>query len=74
MSIIAGFTYKDLIKKLKSAGFVYDRQAKGSHEIWYHPDKKLRTTIPNHPGTIKKGTLKAIIKQMNLTTDEFINL
>jgi len=64
MSILRNITYKDLIKKLKSAGFVFDRQAKGSHEIWYNPDKKLRTTIPNHPGTVKKGTLKAIINQI----------
>lgn len=41
-------TYKELTKKIRKAGFVFDRQAKGSHEIWYHPERKLRTTIPNH--------------------------
>lgn len=30
MSKLGNVTYKDLIKKLKIAGFVYDRQAKGS--------------------------------------------
>ncbi|ROL62447.1 type II toxin-antitoxin system HicA family toxin [Bacteroidetes/Chlorobi group bacterium ChocPot_Mid] len=74
MSILAGITYNDLIKKLKAAGFVFDRQAKGSHEIWYHPVKKLRTTIPNHPGTFKIGTLKSILKQTNIKTEEFIEL
>jgi len=74
MSNLGNITYKNLIKKLKAAGFIFDRQAKGSHEIWYHPVKKLRTTIPNHPGTIKKGTLKAIINQIDLTTEEFIKL
>lgn len=64
-----------IIKKLKKAGFIFDRQAKGSHEIWYNPNTKLRTTIPNNPGkTLPLGTLKAIIKQAGLTTHEFLKL
>ena len=34
--------------KTKPSSLINDRQAKGSHEIWYHPERKLRTTIPNH--------------------------
>jgi predicted RNA binding protein YcfA (HicA-like mRNA interferase family) len=64
-----------VIKKLKKVGFIFDRQAKGSHEIWYNPTTKRRTTIPNHPGTdIPKGTLKAIIKEAGLTEEEFVAL
>ena len=63
------------VKKLRKAGFVFDRQAKGSHEIWYNPTTKRRTTIPNHQGVdIPKGTLKAIIKEAGLSVEEFINL
>ncbi len=52
----------DVIRKLRKAGFVFDRHAKGSHEIWYNPDTHRRTVIPNHPGKdIPKGTLRAII-------------
>ena len=66
---------RDVIKKLKKAGFVFDRQAKGSHEIWYNPITKRRTTIPNHPGVdIPKGTLKAIINEAGLTIEEFLKL
>jgi len=66
---------RDVIKKLKKAGFVFDRQAKGSHEIWYNPVTKRRTTIPNHPGVdIPKGTLKAIINEAGLTVEEFLKL
>jgi len=66
---------RDVIKKLKKAGFVFDRQAKGSHEIWYNPITKRRTTIPNHPGVdIPKGTLKAIINEAGLTVEEFLKL
>ena len=75
MTKLSSYTARDAIKKLKKAGFVFDRQAKGSHEIWYNPITKRRTTIPNHPGVdIPKGTLKAIIKEAGLRVEEFINL
>jgi len=65
----------DVIRKLRKAGFVFDRHAKGSHEIWYNPDSRRRTVIPNHPGKdIPKGTLHAIIQQAGFTIDEFIRL
>ena len=74
MSSLPVLTYKELVKKLKTAGFYFDRQAKGSHKIWYNDKTHLRTTLPNHPGTIKKGTLKAIIKQIGLNTEDFLRL
>lgn len=64
-----------MIKKLRKAGFAFDRQAKGSHEIWYNPVSRRRTTVPNHPGAdIAKGTLRAIIEQAGLTVEEFMDL
>jgi predicted RNA binding protein YcfA (HicA-like mRNA interferase family) len=75
MRKLPSLTAREVIRKLRKAGFVFDRQAKGSHEIWYNPKTKRRTTIPNHPGTtIQKGTLRAIIKQAGLTVDDFLNL
>lgn len=74
MSKLPVLTVREVIRKLKKAGFVFDRQAKGSHEIWYNPTTRRRTTVPNHPGDVPKGTLKAIIEQAGLTVEEFINL
>jgi len=37
MGRLAGFRYKQIIKKLKKDGFYFDRHAAGSHEIWYNP-------------------------------------
>ena len=74
MTKLPSLTTRDIVKRLKKAGFVFDRHAKGSHEIWYNPTTKRRTTIPNHPGDVSKGTLKAIIKGAGLTTEEFIEL
>jgi len=68
-------TSSDVIRGLKKAGFVFDRQAKGSHEIWYNHVAKKRTTVPNHPGVeIHKGTLRAILKEAGLSIEEFLKL
>lgn len=31
MGLLAGFKYKEIVRKLKRAGFEFDRNAKGSH-------------------------------------------
>jgi predicted RNA binding protein YcfA (HicA-like mRNA interferase family) len=75
MAKLPAVTANEVIRGLKKAGFVFDRQAKGSHEIWYNPATKRRTTVPNHPGVdIRKGTLKAILKEAGLTAEEFLEL
>jgi len=36
MGRLAGFRYCQVANRLKKYGFVFDRQAAGSHEIWYN--------------------------------------
>ncbi|RJP74735.1 MAG: type II toxin-antitoxin system HicA family toxin [Candidatus Abyssobacteria bacterium SURF_17] len=74
MGALGGFKYKDVIRKLKKVGFQFDRHAKGSHEIWWNPTTRARTTIPNHPGDIPEGTLRAILKQAGISPEEFLSL
>lgn len=73
MGRLAGFKYRDIIKRLKRLGFEFDRQAAGSHEIWYNPNTDRYTTIPNHAGDMPEGTLRAILKQAHVTPEEFLN-
>ena len=73
MGRLAGFKYREIIKKLKKFGFEFYRQAAGSHEIWYCKNKKRFTTIPNHPGDMPEGTLRAILKQADIATEEFLS-
>ncbi len=73
MGRLAGFKYRQIIKKLKKLGFVFDRQAAGSHEIWFNPSSNRYTTIPNHPGDMPEGTLRAILKQADISPDQFLN-
>ena len=72
MSRLGGFSYKEVVKKLRLLGFEFDRQAAGSHEIWWNPLTRRRTTIPNHPGDIPEGTLRAILKQAEINVKEFL--
>jgi len=70
---LTGFKYREIIKKLKKFPFEFYRQAAGSHEIWYSNVKKRFTTIPNHPGDMPEGTLRAIHKQADITPEEFLS-
>ena len=74
MGRLAGFSSTDVIGRLRRAGFVFDRQAKGSHEIWWNPDTRKRTTIPRHPGDLPEGTVAAIVKEAGLSVDGFLAL
>ncbi|NOQ46523.1 MAG: addiction module toxin, HicA family [Desulfobulbaceae bacterium] len=72
MGRLAGFRYRQIAKRLRQFGFVFDRQAAGSHEIWYNEQTGLYTTIPNHPGDMPEGTLRAILKQASISPDDFL--
>jgi predicted RNA binding protein YcfA (HicA-like mRNA interferase family) len=72
MGRLSGFRYRDIIKRLKKLGFVLDRQAAGSHEIWYNPETENYTTIPNHSGDLPEGTVRAILKQAGISPDDFL--
>jgi predicted RNA binding protein YcfA (HicA-like mRNA interferase family) len=72
MGRLAGFGYRQVVRKLKKFGLAFDRQAAGSHEIWYNHTSNRYTTIPNHPGDIPEGTLRAILKQAGIAVEEFI--
>ncbi len=72
MSGLAGFSYRKIIQKLRRMGFEFDRQAAGSHEIWWNPITGKRTTVPNHPGDMPIGTLRAILKQAGVSVREFL--
>lgn len=74
MSRLPTMTYREVVSRLRAAGFRFDRQAKGSHEIWYNPRTKRRTTVPNHPGNLPRGTLRAIIREAGLTVQDFLSV
>ena len=60
------------IKALEQIGFVVARQ-RGSHIILVREEPKTTVSVPNHD-ELDRGTLRAIIRQVDLSVDEFIEL
>lgn len=75
MKNLPALNSRKVIKALKKAGFVEDRQ-KGSHLILINPVTSKRVVIPIHAGkTIKKPLLASIIENdAGLTVDGFLKL
>lgn len=71
MEQLAGFRYRDIVRCLKQFGSEFDRQAAGSHEIWFNSNTQRYTTIPNHPGDMPEGTLRAILRQAGIEPESF---
>lgn len=66
-------TATELVPVLEKVGFQVVRQ-KGSHVRMRHPDGRV-VTVPVHPGQdIGRGLLRKIIRDAELTRDEFIAL
>jgi predicted RNA binding protein YcfA (HicA-like mRNA interferase family) len=64
--------YRELTRKLRRLGCELDRQAKGDHEIWIRLPIYARTTIPNWGRRdLKTGTIRAILRDLQITRDEF---
>lgn len=74
MGRLSGFRYREIVRILKKFGFEFYRQAAGSHELWHNPISKKFTTIPNHPGDMPEGTLRAILKQADIDVDSFVKM
>ena len=74
MGRLGGFSYREIVRRLKQFGFEFHRQAAGSHEIWFSPALNRFTTIPNHTGDMPEGTLKAILKQAGISADTFLDV
>ena len=73
MGRLAGFRYREIVGRLKTLGFEFYRQAAGSHEIWFNSETNRYTTVPNHPGDMPEGTLRAILRQAGVDTSDFLS-
>lgn len=62
---------RQVIAALEKAGFRQVRQ-KGSHIQFKRGN--LLVTVPNHPGDLNPQVLRSIIRQAQMSLEEFINL
>ena len=70
---MASFKSREVVRILEKLGYIQKRQT-GSHLIMYNPQKNRIIPIPMHNKDIKKGLLRGIIKQAELTEKEFLKL
>ena len=67
-------TAAEVARALEHAGFVAVHH-KGSHRYFADPiSGEVLTTVPMHPGDIARSLLKMIIKDLDLTEEEFRRL
>ncbi|MCA0453500.1 MAG: type II toxin-antitoxin system HicA family toxin [Chloroflexi bacterium] len=72
MSKLPRLSGRECVKALEGTGFYVSGQT-GSHIQMRRDEPKKKITVPNHK-ELDKGTLRAIIRQADLTVDEFIDL
>jgi predicted RNA binding protein YcfA (HicA-like mRNA interferase family) len=73
MSRLPVLKAEEIIRKLQRVGFDIDHVT-GSPYIMRHPDGR-RVVVPYHGGRdVKRGVIRAIIRQTGLTVEEFLDL
>lgn len=72
MGRLSGFKYREVVQRLGKFGFVYDRAAAGSHEIWRNPTDGRKVAIPHHSKDMAEGTLRAILREAQVNVDDFL--
>lgn len=63
---------RECIRALEKAGFIFIRQT-GSHIIIRRAYPFSQITVPDHK-ELDRGTLRAIIRQADLTIETFVSL
>jgi predicted RNA binding protein YcfA (HicA-like mRNA interferase family) len=66
-------TAAELVRALKQAGW-YEVRQKGSHLRLRHDDRPDDITVAMHAGDVPTGTLRAILRQAQMTPDELREL
>ncbi len=72
MSKLPNISGKKCIKALKKIGF-YEKRRESSHIILRRDNPFSQVVVPDHT-TLAKGTLRAIIRDADLSVEDFINL
>jgi predicted RNA binding protein YcfA (HicA-like mRNA interferase family) len=71
MTKLPGVKPREVAAVLLRAGFEYVRQ-RGSHRIYVKGS--VGVTVPWHTKDLRRGTLRQIIRQAGLTSEEFVRL
>ena len=72
MGRLAGFRYQEMARRLRHAGYRFDRPGPGSHEVWRYERSGRKVTLPRHVGDMTEGTLRAILREAGIDVRDFL--
>jgi len=75
MSKLQELSYREITERLSKLGFRLYRQGKGTHELWVRDTDGRVVPVPRYKGKkIRKGTVRAIIREVGVSVEEFMEL
>jgi predicted RNA binding protein YcfA (HicA-like mRNA interferase family) len=73
MTKLRELDYHEVTRRLSRYGFRFYRQGKGSHELWVRDDDGRVIPVPHRRGKkVRKGTVRAIIREIGVSVEEFM--
>ena len=72
MPRLVRISYRELAAKLRRAGYIEIRTKR--HPVYYLAKKDITIPVPRHSGQVPIGTLRAIVREMGLSVEEFNGL
>lgn len=72
MGKLGNISGKDAVKALQKAGWIKIGQV-GSHLVMSKPNIRVNLSIPQHK-ELAPGTLRALIRNADISVDEFLDL
>ncbi|MBI2900162.1 MAG: type II toxin-antitoxin system HicA family toxin [Planctomycetes bacterium] len=67
-------TAREIVRFLKTQGFVEDRQS-GSHLTLWHEGRMVSVTVPMHPSCdVGRGLAIRILKDAGFTVEEYLRM
>ena len=69
MPRLVRISYRELAAKLRHAGYFEIRT--GRHPVYYLAAGNVTIPVPQHPGDVPIGTLRAIVREMGVSVEEF---
>ncbi len=75
MGKLRELNYHEITRRLSVQEFRFYRRGKGSHELWVRDTDGRVVSVPRYRGKkIRKGTVRAIIRAVGVSVEEFMQL
>ena len=68
MPKLVPISHRELARKLRRAGSIEIRTRR--HPVYYSAERDLTVPIPMHPGDVPKGTLRTVIREMQIRVED----